>query len=140
MVETRKTEVRFTTSDPKEMLNKYLVKDVHKTWKEDFLDDTGTVVQIDRNSLLFTRGTVITQDVLAKIRFHMDAGEIKEVEVSNQQRVAFELKNTLPQSYMAQVLVGDRKMKFLLHATGVQCAIDVLKDYFIRHVFFLQNT
>lgn len=76
---------------------------MHKTWKEDFLDeDTGTVVQIDRNSLLFTRGTVITQDVLAKIRFHMDAGEIKEVEVSNQQRVAFELKNTLPQSYMAQ--------------------------------------
>lgn len=73
MVETRKTEVRFTTSDPKEMLNKYLVKDVHKTWEENFLDeDTGTVVQIDRNSLLFTRGTVITQDVLAEIRFHMD--------------------------------------------------------------------
>lgn len=139
MVETRKTEVRFTTSDPKEMLNKYLVKDVHKTWEEDFLDeDTGTVVQIDRNSLLFTRGTVITQDVLAGIRFHMDAGDIKEVEVSNQQRVAFELKNTSLLSYMAQVVVGDKKIKLLLHATSVQSAIDILKDYIelnFKHAF-----
>ena len=130
MVETRKTEVRFTTSDPKKMLNRYLVKDIHKTWKEDFLDeDTKQVVQIERNEILFTKGTIVTQDVLAQIRFHMEAGEIKEVEVSNQQRMAFEFKNTVPHSYMAQVLIDDKKVKLLLHATSVQCAVDILKDY-----------
>ena len=29
----------FRTSDPKEMLHKYLPKHVLKTWKEDFIDE-----------------------------------------------------------------------------------------------------
>ena len=139
MVETKKTEVRFTTSDPKNMLHKYLVNNVKKTWTEDFVDeDTGEVVSIERSDILFTRGTVITQDVLAEIRFHLQAGDITEVEVSNQQRVAFELKNTSLLSYMAQVVVGDKKIKLLLHATNVQSAIDILKDYIelnFKHAF-----
>lgn len=139
MVETKKTEVRFTTSDPKNMLHKYLVNNVKKTWTEDFVDkDTGKVVSIERSDILFTRGTVITQDVLAEIRFHLQAGDITEVEVSNQQRVAFELKNTSLLSYMAQVVVGDKKIKLLLHATSVQSAIDILKDYIelnFKHAF-----
>ncbi|WP_255347654.1 hypothetical protein [Bacteroides sp. 14(A)] len=34
----------------------------------------------------FERGTLIDQDLLAKIRFSMEADGIKEVEVSNQNR------------------------------------------------------
>ena len=42
MIETRKTEIRYVTSDPKKMLNMYLAKRVLKTWEESFIDeDTG---------------------------------------------------------------------------------------------------
>lgn len=94
MIETRKTEIRYVTSDPKKMLNMYLAKRVLKTWEESFIDeDTGETVTIERNEILFDRGTLIDQDTLAKIRFSMEADGIKEVEVSNQNRLAFENEN-----------------------------------------------
>lgn len=72
MIETRKTEQRYITSDPQKMLNMYLAKRVLKTWTEDFIDeDTQEVVSIERNEVLFERGTLIDQDILAKIRFSM---------------------------------------------------------------------
>ena len=87
MIETRKTEIRYVTSDPKKMLNMYLAKRVLKTWEESFIDeDTGETVTIERNEILFDRGTLIDQDILAKIRFSMEADGIKEVEVSNHNR------------------------------------------------------
>ncbi len=90
MIETRKTEQRYVTSDPKKMLNMYLSKRVLKTWTEDFIDeDTGETVSIERNEVLFERGTLIDQDTLAQIRFSMEADGIKDVEVSNQKRMAF---------------------------------------------------
>nr|UWI14550.1 MAG: hypothetical protein [Bacteriophage sp.] len=79
MVETRKNEIRYVTSDPSKMLNKYLAKRVIKTWEESFIDeDTGETVNIERNEVLFERGTLIDQDILAKIRFSMEADGIKE--------------------------------------------------------------
>jgi hypothetical protein len=39
MVETRKNEIRYVTSDPSKMLNKYLAKRVIKTWEESFIDE-----------------------------------------------------------------------------------------------------
>lgn len=58
MVETRKNEIRYVTSDPSKMLNKYLAKRVIKTWEESFIDeDTGETVNIERNEVLFERGT-----------------------------------------------------------------------------------
>mgnify|MGYP000597140856 CR=1 FL=1 len=81
MIETRKTEIRYVTSDPKKMLNMYLAKRVLKTWEESFIDeDTGETVTIERNEILFDRGTLIDQDTLAKIRFSMEADGIKEVQ------------------------------------------------------------
>lgn len=66
----------------------YLAKRVLKTWEESFIDeDTGETVTIERNEILFDRGTLIDQDTLAKIRFSMEADGIKEVEVSNQNRL-----------------------------------------------------
>lgn len=94
MIETRKTEKRYVTSDPKKMLNMYLAKRVLKTWEESFIDeDTGETVNIERNEVLFDRGSLIDQDLLAKIRFSMEADGIKEVEVSSQKRLAFENEN-----------------------------------------------
>ena len=79
MIETRKTEIRYVTSDPKKMLNMYLAKRVLKTWEESFIDeDTGETVIIERNEILFDRGTLIDQDTLAKIRFSMEADGLRK--------------------------------------------------------------
>ena len=130
MIETRKTEVRYVTSDPKKMINMYLSKHVLKTWEESFIDeDTGETVTIERNEILFDRGTLIDQDTLAKIRFSMEADGIKEVEVSNQNRLAFENENKFLYPYLAQAQIGYKKYKFLLYATGLENVCLILRDY-----------
>ena len=118
------------TSDPKKMLNMYLAKQVLKTWEESFIDeDTGETVTIERNEILFDRGTLIDQDTLAKIRFSMEADGIKEVEVSNQNRLAFENENKFLYPYLAQAQIGYKKYKFLLYATGLENVCLILRDY-----------
>lgn len=130
MIETRKTEQRYVTSDPAKMLNMYLAKGVYKTWNENFIDEaTQETITIERNELLFTRGTLIDQDTLAQIRFSMEADGIKEVEVSNQKRMAFENENKSLYPYIAQAQIDDKKYKFLLYATGLENVIAILKDY-----------
>lgn len=130
MVETRKTEKRYVTSDPKKMLNMYLAKHVIKTWEESFIDeDTGEMVNIERNEVLFDRGSLIDQDLLAKIRFSMEADGIKEVEVSSQQRLAFENENKSLYPYLAQAQISNEKYKFLLYATSLENVCLILRDY-----------
>lgn len=70
----------YETRKPEEMLNKYLARPVVKKWIEDFKDEeTGEIVSIERNEVLFNSGTEITQDVLVKLRFSMDADGIETV-------------------------------------------------------------
>ena len=129
-METKQDEIRFTTSDPKEMLGKYLPNRVVKKWTEDFVDeDTSEVVSVERNELLFERGTLITQDVLAQINFAIAAGDITEVEVSNQQRLAFEHKNTAQYPFSATAIVDGKKVKFLLYAQSIANVLEILRDY-----------
>ncbi len=114
MVEKRKIEIRYVTSDPSKMLNKYLAKRVIKTGEESFIDeDTGETVNIERNEVLFERGTLIDQAILAKIRFSMEADGIKEVEVSNQNRLAFELENNFLHPFISQVEIALAKQSIL---------------------------
>ena len=137
MIETRKTEIRYVTSDPKKMLNMYLAKRVLKTWEESFIDeDIGEIVNIERNEVLFERGTLIDQDLLAKIRFSMEADGIREVEVSNQNRLAFENENNVLYPHIAQAEIGGKKSKFLLYATGLENACLILKDYIELNYLF----
>lgn len=133
-METRKSEIRYTTSDPSKMLNKYLVNRVLRTWKEEFIDeDKNEPVSIERNELIFEKGTLITQDHLAKIRFYMSEGSITEVEVSNQKRQSFELKNMTFYPYIAQVQIKEKKYKFLLYARSIENALIIMKDYIELH-------
>lgn len=129
-VETKKDEIRYTTNEPKKMLNRWLVKDVLQKWTEDFIDeDTGEAVQIERSQKLFEKGTLIDQDTLAQIQFHIQAGSISEVEVSNQKRIAFERQNTHLYPWTAQVEIGDKKHKFLLYASSITNVVEILNDY-----------
>lgn len=127
---TKHSEVKLKTSDLKEMLNKYLSKRLLRTWPEDFIDeDTGNVTTVERNEPLFERGTFIDQDVLSQIKFFMDAGDIEEVEVSNQLRLAYEVTNGHSYPFEAQAMIGHKKFKFLLHALSVEMALAIVKDY-----------
>jgi len=95
-VESRKTEIRFVTSDPKKMLGKWVARRALKTWTEDMVDsDTGENVSIERTSVLLERGTYIDHKELESITFMMQSGELAEVEVSNQNRQGMLLTSTV---------------------------------------------
>lgn len=129
-IETRKDEIRLTTSDPREMLGKFLAQRLLRTWHEDFADeDTGEVVTITRNEIIADRGVLIDGDLLAKIQFYLQAGDIKEVAVSNQKREAFVAESTYLYPWMVVAEIGDKKRKFLLYATSANTAIEVVCDY-----------
>lgn len=128
-VETRKDEIRVTTRDLKQMLNKYLVHNLFRKWTEDFMDqDTGEVVSIERNELILEAGTYLGKEECSTINFYMQEGSITEVEVSNQKRMVFENDRDALVPYIAQVML-DKKKKFLLKAQNIDQAREIVKDY-----------
>ena len=129
-IETRLNEVRYTTSDPHRMINRFITKRVLRTWMEDYIDkDTCETASIERSEILFEKGTYITPDILTQINFWMEAGAIKEIEVSNQRRMSFEFPNSSLFPYKGSIKIGDRKRTYLLYATSVQNALLILADY-----------
>ena len=75
----------YETSKPEEMLGKYLARPVVKKWMEDFVDEeTGDIVPVERTEVLFDSGVEITQDVLVKLRFSMEAEGVESVWVTEQ--------------------------------------------------------
>lgn len=129
-VETRKDEIRFKTDDPKRMLNKYICTRVVKTWTENFVDgDTGEVKPINRSEVLFEKGTYINLDVLQKIQFSQAAGECSEIEVSNQNREAYELESNYLHPYSCKVAINYKNHRFLLYGSGILNVLDIMRDY-----------
>lgn len=129
-IETRKSEIRTTTSNAYEMLGKFLGKDLLRTWKENFVDeDSGEIVEVDRSEIIGKAGQLIEGDLLSRINFHIAAGEVTEVEVSNQRREAVCLRNTHFTPYQAAFEVKDKKKKYLLYAPSVEVALEIVKDY-----------
>lgn len=130
MIESRKSEIRYRTDDPKKMLGKWLSKSVTKSWTETFKDeDTGKDVPVERTEVLFERGTYIDNDKLQQIMFYQSEGSIKEVEVSNQNRRCVQLENTALYPYIAKVVINDKKKKFLLKASSIKNVLDIVSDY-----------
>lgn len=133
-VETRKDEIRYVTDDPKRMLDKYLTKRVIQKWTEDFIDeDTGKIVQIERSQVLFEAGRRIDQNLLQQLTFHLQAGDIKEVEVSNQNRRAWEYDCSTLRPWLVQALIGEKKVKMLMYAVSVANVLEIAKDYIELH-------
>lgn len=132
-VKTRFDEVKFRTSDVMKMRGMYLAEAVVKRWKEDFLDDvTGEVTEVERTSCLFERGTKVTPDIIAKIQFYQQCGDITEdILVSDQYRVGRCVpSNSSGAPYLVKVeLMNGKKRKFILHATSVAMAYEIIKDY-----------
>lgn len=79
----RVKDIKVTeTSDPKEMLGKYLAEKPKKTWTEEFTDeDTGEVTEVQRTEVVFTWDGKLTKTAVSKIMFFIETGEIKSVKV-----------------------------------------------------------
>lgn len=129
-VESRKTEVRYITSDPKKMLGKFVARRAFRTWYEELIDEeTGEVSKLERNELLLERGTYIDNDQLSSINFMLQEGSLKEVEVSNQNRQGILLTSTSLFPFKAVAKIEDKKKTFLLYASSVANALVILVDF-----------
>lgn len=129
-ISTKHTEDRYMTSDPALMYNRYFADNVYRVYNESFCDeDSGEVVTIERREFLFERGAHIDGDAIAKLRFYLSSGDIKEVAVSSQRRCGVYSTFGSCTPYIAKVLVGGKKYKVLLYASSLQNVLDIVADF-----------
>ncbi|MDE6410023.1 MAG: hypothetical protein K2K81_07260 [Muribaculaceae bacterium] len=129
-VESRKTEIRYVTTDPKRMLGKFVARRALRTWFEAMTDkDTGETVSIERHEVLLERGTYIDNEQLSSINFMLQEGSLREVEVSNQNRQGILLTSTSLLPFKAVAKIEDKKKTFLLYASSVANVLVILVDF-----------
>ncbi len=128
---TRYDEMRLRTLNPKTMLDCYLVEPAKRAYKEDFIDEsTGEIATVERNEIVEQAGTLITQDVLARLKFFIDAGELKEVLVSNQKRQGARVNyNALVPYTVTLKPFSGSTIKLLVRANSLQMALQIAEDY-----------
>lgn len=127
-LQTRFDEVRIRIDDPKNLEGKMSAEDVRRKWMEDFVDEqTGEVVSVERSELVSPRGKMLTKDDVARIMFHMQSGEIKDVLVTNQIRPAW--YGSGYNKY--EVAAADTRIKkrILVYARGIPMALQIAIDY-----------
>ena len=128
-IQTKKNETIITTSDTSQMHKKYLVNNLFRTWMEPFVDsDTGEIIEIERSELVLERGTYLDVDQLAVIQFHLQAGDVKEVTVSDQKRLGHfgTAWGLIP--WQVTVQLG-KKYKVILLAQNIFQALDIVEDW-----------
>lgn len=129
-IQTRKDEIRYHTADFNRAVGKFLASPVLKKWNEDFTDEgTGEVVTIERTEIIMQGGTYISPELTATLNFHKMAGDIDEIEVSNQRRLAKPYKLAGLKPYRVSVEVDGKKYSFILQAQSTSKAIEVANDY-----------
>lgn len=131
-IETRADEVIISSLDPKELTGKYLTKNLCRTWTEEFIDqDTNEKVTVKRSEIILNKGTLLGNDTMSTVLFHMQTGDITEpIEVSNQHRLGTEIEHTRATPYCAKVVFGGSETKkYLLEASSIRQVLDILTDY-----------
>lgn len=121
----------FRTNDPKKMFEKYLPKAVYRKWNEDFTDeDTGEVVSIERKEIVCERG-FINQNKLQLISFALQAGEIQDVEVCDDDISEMELdRSEYLKPYMVDLNIGlEKRQSFACYAQNIPQAIKIVTDF-----------
>lgn len=134
IAQTKKNEVVRTISRYEDLaltVGNFLNKAVCKEWVEDFVDeDSGEVVPIPRKEVIYDKGTEITNELVSSLLFYLQTGDIKEVEISNQRRSAYEsVYGTRIYLAVAEIGPKHKKYKFLFSANSIPVSVDILKDY-----------
>lgn len=119
------------TLNVKEMVGMYLAENVIKLWQEDFADEeTGEIVSVERTEVLFSKGTLVTNDLASRIQFSIDAEEItKPIMLTNVNRKSqlYALNSYRP--IMVHISTGLAKPWILLWADSFVHAMEVASDY-----------
>lgn len=125
----RVEEEIITTSDLSQMKGKYLAENLYRKWTEDFIDeDTGETIETQRKEIIEFRGVYIDNDVLSKINFFLQSGDISEVKISNVQRVGFE-NQRYATLWIATAEIEAKKKHFYLYANSIETAHSIATDY-----------
>ena len=143
----------WTTFDPKDMLGKYLTSDVVNNYIDDYVDEDGNVVSVERHNVITKRGE-IDQEKLQEIMFAIQAGDISYVEVSDED--VREMTLDTPEWFTTYLVEmrwfsygRNMKERFAVRARTIQQAIQIAaedrtpeyvrKDYFkvqVRTVYW----
>lgn len=129
-VETRYSEIKYRSDDPKKMVGKYTAEAVLRTYTEDFLDEAdGTIHSIERHETIIRKGEQITNDMVPKILFYMQEGGLKDILVSNQNRKTEPYLRPHLVPYIVSVRVGRQPRKVIVQATSMRMALQIVADH-----------
>lgn len=126
-------ENRFKTDLPEMMVGYYTAEDVRRRWTEDFVDsDTGTVTSAERSELILERGTYIDADVASSLSFHIQAGDIDGVEVTDIKRSARPFYGSYFSPWKAVAAVNGKPVTLILYARYLEHALEIAREYIER--------
>ncbi|MBE7691169.1 hypothetical protein [Tenacibaculum piscium] len=128
--QTKLEEVIIETSSISEMKDKYLSEILLRTWNEEFVDEsTGEIICMERNEIVFEKGTYLSNDNLSQINFLIQSGDLKSVSVSNQKREAEHADGVKSVWIVSALINNKKKANYYLYADSVQMAIIIAIDY-----------
>ena len=125
-------EFIIPTSEPKEMIGKYLAADAKREWTEDFRDEiTGEVVSVTRHELILKKGEFLSAENIATLSFYLQSGDLKSVTVSNVKRSAGCIEVGKDTIWSVAIVGGGRtkKRKYILFAQSLDQALIIARDY-----------
>ena len=119
------------TNKPEEIFHKFLAESAVKTWTEDFVDeDTGKTLSIERNEVIFERGTYIDESVFPKIMFSIQSEELKTVKVCDKKQLA-KRHNRQVRRYIVKLSNGVGKSNiYTTRAKTPEDAAQMVCDYY----------
>ena len=119
------------TNKPEEIFHKFLAENAVKTWTENFVDeDTGERVHVERNEVIFDRGTYIDESVFPKIMFSIQSEELKTVKVCDKKPLA-KRHNMQVRRYIVKLSNGVGKSNiYTTRAKTPEDAAQMVCDYY----------
>lgn len=119
------------TSDPKEMVGKYLAEWPKKTWTEEFTnEETGEVTTAQRSEVVFTWNGKLTKTAVSKIMFFIETGEIESVKVCDMALPDFQYEPMSGLGVYTVVLHNDGSdLRYCVRAKCIEDAIQMALEY-----------
>lgn len=131
---TKFKEEIFSTADITEMRDMFLAKKLVRSWKEDFVDeDSGEVTAIERHELILNKGTKLENSELSVVNFHLQAGDIQEVFISNQQRFGT-TSSRMASVWQVTANYNNKKYNLFLYSNSIELAKMIATDYLEQKV------
>lgn len=108
----------------------YAAERIITSYSEDFVnEDNGELVQVERNSVLFEKGQLLTPDDFSVLLFHFQSGDLKEAMLCDQQREGLVVNGSNFGLWFVRATGSKSKLNMLLRASNAKTAYEVAEDY-----------